>query len=211
MTTEIPIETIIALVITFLIAVVAYAVIAPIFTGPEVTAWKTLGDEINIICNSEVGTARQVTVYLPDSKGNTPLNLVFLYLAVNQDNFILARRTYGVEKSDIVQQFADWVRNRPGNKVLRERTLNNCLNNKVQICGQFGDPPLRFCNNFQFESEEGKESLGFTITKLPANTVLLSYTRAIVCGDGRCCEPENATTCPPDCENNKPCKLYTEG
>jgi hypothetical protein len=219
---QITLWAIIALVLTVLMAVVVYGVIAPIFTGPEITAWKTLGNEIDAVCGADTNTVQQISIVLPDSRGNTPLNLVFFYLAVDQDNFILARRTYGAEKNDILVNFVDWVRSKPGNKIIRERVLDNCLNNNVRICGQL-DPnkPLDLkCNSFQFESGEGNEALSFTITKTTVNridTVVLSYTRATVCGDGRCCEPEQASDaskpnyCPQDCESNKRCTPFTEG
>ena len=208
MAVKIPPKTIISLVITILIIIVVYAVIAPIFTGPEVTAWKTLGDEINAVCGSSSDMETQVNIFLPDSKGSTSLNLVFFYLAVDQDQFVLARRTYGAEKNDILVNFVDWVRNKPGNKVIRERTLNNCAKNKIQICGLFDS--TKKCGAFQFESEEGKESLTFTIFKT-GNQVLFSYNRTTFCGDNRCCEGETADNCPIDCKEAKPCKPFTSG
>jgi len=208
MAVKIPPKTIISLVITILIVIVVYAVIAPIFTGPEVTAWKTLGDEINSACGSSQDMESQVSIYLPDSKGNTPLNTIFYYLAVDQYQFILARRTYGAEKNDILVNFVDWIRNKPGNKVLRERTLTNCAKNNMQVCGQFDSSQL--CNKFQFESEEGKEALTVTIFK-KGSKVWFSYTKSTFCGDNRCCEGETEDNCPIDCKEAKPCKPLTEG
>jgi len=216
MANKIPPDIIISLIILVIFVIVVASIILPIFTGPEVTAQKTLAEEIDNACAAETGTVKQTTIYLPDSKGNTGLNLVFFYLAIDQDSLILARRTFGVETNDILVLFTEFIKNKPGNKILRETVLNNCLKDNVQICGQLdaNNPSDLKCNSFQFESEEGKESLSFTITKTIVNNaqrVILSYARATVCGDGRCCEGETADNCPADCKDNKACKPFTQG
>lgn len=221
MAVKIPPKTIISLFITIMIVIVVYAIIAPIFTGPETAAWKTLGDEINNVCGSSQNAVSQVSIYLPDSKGSTGLNLVFFYLAIDHDTLALARRTFGVEKNDVLINFVDYVRNKPGNSLVRTvgknpRVLSNCLKNNIRICGMLDPAKLDVvkCDSFQFESEEGKESLTFTINKTTYQgkpTVLLSYTKATYCGDNRCCEGETETNCPIDCKTAKPCKPLTQG
>jgi hypothetical protein len=213
MTVQIPPKTIMSLIITIFIVIVVYALIAPILTGQQVRAWNQLGDAIDGVCGESVGTVQQLTIFMPDSAGSTSLNTVFFYLAVDQSarSLILSRRTYGIEKNDYVAQFVDYVSNKPGNTKMGERILKKCLSNNVQVCAQFDPNKDPNCGDYQFESEEGKESLSFTLNKTTANKVILSYTRSTVCGDGRCCSPETKDNCPQDCEEAKPCKISTTG
>lgn len=211
MTVKIPPETIISLIIVVIIVIVVYALLSPILTGQQVRALNQLGDAMDEACGEPVGAVQQISIFMPDSAGSTELNTVFFYLAVDQSkrSLILARRTYGVEKNDYVVNFVDWVRNKPGNAVLREMVLKNCLSRNVQVCAQFDPNKDPNCGDYQFESEEGKESLSFTLTKTTANKLVLSYTRSTVCGDGRCCAPETKDNCPQDCAAGNPCKLFT--
>jgi hypothetical protein len=216
--TKIPINAIISLVIVCIIVLVVAALIIPIFKSPEIIAYKTLAEEINKACAAKSGV-NQITIFMPDSRGNNALNLVFFYLAIDHNKLILARRTFGVENNDILVSFTEFIRNKPGNAIIKETTLSNCENNNVQICGQLdpNNPLSLVCDRFQFESEEGRESLSFTINKtfvqdINRERVILSYAKNTICGDNKCCTEygENAENCPLDCQDSKPCKPYTQ-
>ncbi len=222
MSIKIPPKTIISLIITIIMIVVVYAIIAPILTGQQVRAFNQLGDALEQACASNTNDVRQLTIFMPDSSGNTELNTVFYYLAVDQSkrSLVLASRTYGVEKNDYLVQFVDYVRGKPGNKIISERVLKNCLNAGIRVCGQFDPTKDPNCGDYQFEPEEGAESLSFTLNKTTESKVLMSYTRTTVCGDGECCNKgsgcpdctpqENSDNCPQDCEESKPCKVSTK-
>jgi hypothetical protein len=210
MTVKIPPQVIISLIVTVVMIIVVYAIMAPILTGQEARAFSQLGDAIDQACGEPTGV-QQISIFMPDSAGNTELNTVFFYFAVDQSksSLILARRTYGVEKNDYLVNFVDWVRGKEGNKVIRERILKTCLSKHVQVCAQFDPKKDPKCGDYQFESEEGKEALSFTLNRTRADRLVLSYTRSTVCGDGRCCPSEDKTTCPQDCLEAKPCKIFT--
>ena len=206
MVTKIPVRALIAIVVVAIMIGTVYSVLSPILTGQEVKSWATVASNLEEICSADTDTARQFNIFMPDSSGNTKLNVVFFYLAVDQNKLLLGKRTYGVEKNDYLVQFVDWVRGKPGNKVVREKILKSCRG--ISICGKFDSQEK--CNRFQFEANEGHELLTFTVRKPLDNKIVLSYSRQTSCGDKRCCGPqETIDSCPVDCRDENPCDILT--
>src|SRR3989344_2870275 len=108
MVTKIPVRALIAIVVVAIMIGTVYSVLSPILTGQEVKSWATVASNLEEICSADTDTARQFNIFMPDSSGNTKLNVVFFYLAVDQNKLLLGKRTYGVEKNDYLVQFVDW-------------------------------------------------------------------------------------------------------
>lgn len=196
--------------------------------GPEYTAQKTIAEQINIACAEGSGYSTTFSIFMPDSKGARPPNIDFLSFAVDQQHLLLIATRYGAATGDIVSQFQDFLSCactytaktfvskylscgcKEGVRVLKDVQLDDCRKNNIQLCGSFGKTQTtEMCDRFSFESQEGRENLQMKIERKD-NKVILSYDWSTVCGDNRCCEPENAENCPADCTGTpKPCRVFT--
>jgi hypothetical protein len=208
-----------ALITAGVIIVIAAVLLSPVFSGPQIQAVNLLAERTNEICGSPVGTKETVPIVVPDSIGTTPLNLKFFFFVVEDNELRLMTRTFGQQFNDILQQFIDWVRGRPGESIVKTNTMRNCKDK--EICGQFiseGQTQI-FCNTagpFAFEPQEGYESMIFTIEKQSVGgreRILLTYNRDTLCGDNRCCPPEDNVNsdqyCERDCTLTDKCAIFT--
>jgi len=200
-----------------------------LFGGPEYDAQSTVAELLNEACSENPGFKTTLSIFMPDSKGVRPPNIDFFFLSATQDHLLLGARRWGVEKNDLIAQFQDFTSCvcsaavqfaisdklgcgcKPGIRILRDVELKTCKRSGVEICPS---DPQQECNNFAFESNEGSEALSITVERTTENTVVLSYNRAYVCGDFRCCpgeeNPDSELYCKPDCNVPEPkCQITT--
>jgi|GEM_PF-2853828 len=236
MAIKIPPKLIIALFAVLILVLVFWTFFMQVlFGGPEVKAAKEIAEQIESACKEE-GYNVTFDVYLPDSKG-VPPDAYFFFIAIDDHKLILLGRRYGIEKNDLAAQFSDFLscacanvvsftlgggkysygfsrfvcNCKEGIRQYKMFSLDTCMKNNIPICWK-DDAGNSKCGKFQFESNEGKEDLLFTITR-ENNMVYLRYARQPVCGDGHCCPPEDDSNsqfyCKKDCEVLDPEKKCT--
>ena len=184
MATKIPVLTIFALItVLFMIIVIGGFFAQAIFGGPEITAAKTIAEQIDMACSEGEGFRTNFNVFLPDSKGVLP-SREFFYVAVDKNYLLLLSRE---EKGSFTNQIADFASCackkvsgaqkmlkaasqilrcdcNAGNSEIKKIELRNCEDNKIIVCGKPGTGEPR-CGRFQFESSEGKESVTFNLER----------------------------------------------
>jgi hypothetical protein len=206
MAVKIPPQIIIALVVVVIMVLVIGGFLnQTLFSGPEFKATSDIAEMLDQVCDSGAPFTTTFNVYLPDSKQGIDHNQ-FFYIAVDDYKLMLVAKE---EARDILTSIVDYLSQRPGERTLKKIDLKICKQKEIQICGAFEDGN-QLCDKFQFESNEGKESLTFVIKheQDPQDRVILSYTRLTMCGDGHCCGDENNDTCAIDCKDSKPCTTY---
>lgn len=194
MAVKIPPNIIIALIVVFLMIIVIFGFFAQaLFGGPEVTAAKTIADQVNLACDERAGFKTNFNVFLPDSKG-VPPDREFFYMAIDKNYLLLLSRE---EKGSLGAQFADFASCackktlktlsqaffcscNEGIDDIRKIELKNCENDNIIVCGK--TQTSERCGKFQFEAEEGKESLTFNLERKQEpngdEKLLLIYSRA---------------------------------
>lgn len=176
-------KTMVYLIVALIIVVLMVSTVggfyaSVLFSGPELKASSTIRDSLNAACIEQPGFVTTFNVFLPDSMESLSHKSYF-YIAI--DNYKLLLRTKE-EAKDMTTAFMDFVTGRPGDITIKEYDLKSCKDDNVLVCGKL-DTDVETCSppgKFQFESNEGKESLTFTLNRTKdsnGDKVILSYER----------------------------------
>jgi len=206
------IAIIIVVIMTFFIGNFFFSFL---FGGPAEKAAKSIADQINSVCRSK--DAINFNEFLPDSVGNNILNIKYFFIVIDNSNKelrLLARPYREGEPQDLKEKFFDFLAIRPDEEEILTRNLDDCEG--IDICRQTRTGETK-CGKFQFESNEGFESLSFSMSYVEINEteqIIISYERKAICGDKRCCGEEAISSsplyCPQDCVEGSTCQVYTE-
>jgi hypothetical protein len=170
-------NTIIGVIIAIIVVGIMVLTFGSFFTqalsgGSEYKAATDIADVLNGACMEGQGYVTTFNVFLPDSKSGQAHNSYF-YIAVSNYTLLLRSRT---EATDIITSFVDFAINRPGESTLKTIQLKTCRDKGVQVC--IKSDTEKKCNDFQFESNEGEESLTFAVNRTGIKELDLNYTRA---------------------------------
>lgn len=228
-TVRIPSEAILAMLMAAIIAIVMLSLFLAYFSGQQHTTFKTFASELEQFCKYySVGQSKSFYLIMPDSAGNTPLNLEFFYIGFTDtattegilgkkqyqgDVLVLGARRYSdVHPNDAPEgeKFIEWFYGIPGERIVEAKELEACTTRRIKLCGCKQESCAIsnniVCvpgNNFKFEAIEGYTNLLIELTRSDANTVTINVGRKPICGDLRCCEGENISSCDVDCDANK--------
>ena len=177
--TKIMVYLIVALiVVVIMVGTVGGFYATVLFSGAEpLKATSTIVDSLEDACGEKPGFVTTFNVFMPDSM-EAGGHKSYFYVAL--DNYMVLLRTKE-EATDVPTQIIDFITNRPGEQPVEEYNLKICRNNDVMICSMLDaeeicSPP----NKFQFEPNEGKESLTFKLNRtkdIMGDKVILSYDR----------------------------------
>lgn len=148
-----------------------------IFGGPEYKAAEGIADALNGACMEQSPYVTTFNIFLPDFKSGAA-HKEYFYIAISNYSVLLRARK---EANDITVAFIDFAAGKSGEETLKEIPLKACKDKDVQVCilvdmGLLGT--VKKCNNFQFESNEGMESLTFVLNRTYARELVMNYTRA---------------------------------
>jgi len=178
--TKVMVYLIIALfVVIIMVGTVGGFYATVLFSGPEsIKATSTIAESLEAACKERPGFETTFNVFMPDSM-EAEGHKSYFYVAVK--NYVMMLRTRN-EATDVPTAIIDFVTNRPGEQTVKEYSLTACKDRDILVCGMLDaeeicSPP----SNFQFEPNEGKESLTFVLNRtndtLGREKVTLSYAR----------------------------------